>query len=718
MLPCIKRAFFAIFVLLLMSLAFPESQLQAKTIGFPDALNGWGTNFNQDIPMDNRLDSRSIRISWEELEPNNDDFRFARFFSLIDTAISQNKKVVIGIQLKTRAFYSSNCPRSPCYDGTPRWVVDIDPITASANNIEHRMLNYANPQVQGHIADIVGKLASELAARYPNNNNYAILVCSGIDCEAQPEAELDQAYITKWGVNYEKVWIDFVKWIIDTYEDKMNANGLTSKTRYLVISANFKNYKLEKPAYISHLLTKSNKWGLYSAGIAVGLKLYRYGEPHREDEILNSNYDLQDIFRKWCLTRPCLGEHGDAYEAGTQYESKEWMHWWRAAAALWYRADGFYTTKSWALDYGQLARNYFKDYWGKNYSDTLKAWVILHEDYRENPHSGGYPQRNFTFYIDQFEADKVDGKNARTVPEWSGFVSGYNIGNLNPTEDYRGIFTRRTNSGVMAFKAINDALGHYYISGGSHSVKFEITYLDSGNDDLSLKYNTPNGVKEAFKITKTNSRTWKTQSSAVLNDAVFNRSIPGGADFYIDDNANGDEYIHMVNLFYLGTPISDTVKPSFSVPQQGTISINVSGISAEFVSVNNQPFSVNSVPAQSISGQYRLTTTLISNTSYQVLGASTTVTLSAATSTIAKINVSSPPQSGLPPTTTLTTTTPAVSSPTPLLTSSLTPATTITTTPGVNIGAIISAAGSPAGIIVVVGLLLLIDLFMKPDKLF
>lgn len=722
MLPILRRVIFCLFTLFLLLLTLPKGQIYAITTGFADALSGWGTNFNQDIPIDSRLNSRSVRVSWDELEPNNDDFRFGRIFNLINDATIQNKKVTIGIQLKTRAEYSSNCPQSPCYDGSPRWVVDIDPLTGTTNNngqqIEHRMLNYVNPEVKGHIADIVGKLTSELATRYPNNNNYAILVCSGIDCEAQPEAELDQVYLNKWGSNYENVWIDFMKWLIDTYEDKMNSAGLNSKTRYLVISANFKNYKLEKPSYVSHLLTKSNKWGLYSAGIAIGLKLYRYGEPHanNQDQILDTNYDLQDIFRKWCLVRPCLGEHGDAYEAGTQYENKEWMHWWRAAAALWYRADGFYTTKSWALDYGQLARNFFRDYWGKTFSDTPKAWVILHEDHRDNPSGSGYPQRNFTFYLDQFDATSVDGKGAQTVPEWSGFVSGYNIGNLNPTDDYRGIFTRRTNRGVMAFRVVSDAAGNYYIKDGPHIVKFEITYLDHGTDTLTLKYASLNGVKDALSITKTNSNTWKTSQSNNIDDAVFSRTIPGEADFYIDDNNNGDEYIHMVNLEYLGTPISDTSKPTFSVLQQGSISIqNVSGISAEFVS--NQQFSVNANPAQSVSGQYKLTTTLIPNTNYQVLGANTTVTLSSATSTNVRVNISSPSQSGLPPSISPTNV-PTGSSPTPILTSSITPPTTITTTPGVNIGAIISSAGSPMGIILIVGILLLIDLFMKPDKLF
>lgn len=52
-----------------------------------------------------------------------------------------------------------------------------------------------------------------------------------------------------------------------------------------------------------------------------------------------------------------------------------------------------------------------------------------------------------------------------------------------------------------------------------------------------------------------------------------------------------------------------------------------------------------------------------------------------------------------------------------LIPSSISPQ-TVTITPGPNIGKIISSIGSPLGIIIVLGILLVIDLLMKPKKLF
>lgn len=547
----------------------------AATQSYSDGLTGIGTNYNQVIPMDSELDSRSIRIPWIELEPTKDNYSFGKIFNLINDATSQNKKITIGIQLKARAEYSSNCTQSPCYDQSPPWAVDIDPLIRNTNNgQQHRMLNYVNPDVKTQIAELIGKLMSELATKYPDNNNYTILVCSGIDCEAQPEAELDQVYIDKWGNGNVNTaiwaWVDFVKWIVDIYEDKMNLSGLGNKTRYLVISANFENYRMEKPAYITHLNTKSNKWGLYSAGIAIGLKLYRYGEPHSttEDQVLETNYDLQDILRRFCLNRPCLGEHGDAYEAGSQFETTQWIHWWRAASALWQRVDGYYTTKDWALTYGDLARTFFKDYWGKTYNTTPRAWVALHQDYRQDTKTGGYPQRNFAFYLDQFDTDSIDGKDARTTPEWSEIASGYDISQYNHPGDYRGIYTRRTKPGrIMAFRSIGDANGNFFIKDGPHAVKIRLVYLDHGNDSLSFKYSATNGtVKEGWKITKSNSNSWA-EAEINLNDAMFSRQISNLADFYIDDNDDGDEYLHWVSVEY--APTQATPTPEYEGPFNG-----------------------------------------------------------------------------------------------------------------------------------------------------
>jgi hypothetical protein len=557
------------------------SPVLAINTNYPDAPWGWGTNYNQDIPMDPRLDSRKINIPWNSLEPTNDSYRFDGIFNLVRDAIRQNKKILIGILLKENAQWSG-CSGPSCLDGTPQWVVDIDPVIDTVDG--RKMINYANPIVKQHIADITQDLLSALANQFPNEsdrNHFAILVCPGMDCEAQPEQNPhDQAYINRWGGsdpntainNAIGVWNNYVKWLIDTYEEKMNLAGLENKTRYFSISATFKNPKLEKPVYLAHLSTKSNKWGLYAASISIGMENFRYAELHNpnEDEILDSNYDMQDILRKFCVNRPCLGEYGDAREGGN--EETTWKHWWRAASALWQRLDGYYGRKTWMLDYGSLGKEFFDTYAGKTYNTTPRAWVVLHQDYQLIPNPYQYPQRNFTFYLDQFDSNLVDGKNALTTPEWSFCFNpnleypcstkknqiGHQIAKYNPLDDYRGIFTRLTYPGqIMAFRHIPDANGKTYISGGPHHIKIAITYLDHSSDTLSLKYDSTQGIKEAWKITKGNTNKWITKETE-LTDARFNQQIPGSADFYIDDNNDGDEYIHWASI--------ESVSSHFSCP--------------------------------------------------------------------------------------------------------------------------------------------------------
>jgi len=245
-----------------------------------------------------------------------------------------------------------------------------------------------------------------------------------------------------------------------------------------------------------------------------------------------------------------MGEHGDAYEGGS--ETNAWKHWWRAASALWQRVDGYYTLKSWATNYGASAHSFFNTYATKTYYDTPRAWVALHEDYS----GGSLAQRNFTFYLDQFDANDVNGYNAQSQPEW-GRIGDYDIASWNPTDDYRGVFVRRTSAParVMAFHSIPDDDGNYYIVGGPYDVMVTVVYLDHDfglgtPDTLSLVYySASQGVATAWTQTKAGTNTWVTKT-ARLTDAVFDRLIAGGADFYIDDNVDGDEYIHWVSVEY------------------------------------------------------------------------------------------------------------------------------------------------------------------------
>jgi len=150
-----------------------------------------------------------------------------------------------------------------------------------------------------------------------------------------------------------------------------------------------------------------------------------------------------------------------------------------------------------------------------------------------------------------------------------------------------GWSTRRTDQAsdnVAFFYAADDryvspATG---IDGQHNTVIITVTYLDHGTDTWRLIYDDGHGGKAApvyaindwtlrrglaidpglpdtgildprpLYVTKTNTGKWKT-ATFLITDGVFDNSLSGGADFFIDARAasgsyDGDEYIHHVDL--------------------------------------------------------------------------------------------------------------------------------------------------------------------------
>ena len=76
-------------------------------------------------------------------------------------------------------------------------------------------------------------------------------------------------------------------------------------------------------------------------------------------------------------------------------------------------------------------------------------------------------------------------------------------------------------------------------------------YFDIGTDTWSLRYDSASGVsggKLAGTITKTNSKQVK-QATFNISDAKFAKRLASNqADFVIDSNSDGNEWIHMVDV--------------------------------------------------------------------------------------------------------------------------------------------------------------------------
>ena len=207
------------------------------------------------------------------------------------------------------------------------------------------------------------------------------------------------------------------------------------------------------------------------------------------------------------------------------------------------------------------------NYLGRTPQDAPSAWVALREhrdpwtpnscrgDNRPVAHQ--HPQwGNYSFFL--YQEDGLPG--GRTVPETNDRTVNHLSSNYQPYNPAipagtEGWVVRRTDAAhdnrYMYFKVDSQFLS------GNHSVTIRVTYADVGNDSWSLHYLNDQGHEAVARVTggqtfvrKQNSRTWKI-ATFVISDARFVAGLPqgqGGADFYIDSNNDGDEWIHFVDV--------------------------------------------------------------------------------------------------------------------------------------------------------------------------
>lgn len=114
-----------------------------------------------------------------------------------------------------------------------------------------------------------------------------------------------------------------------------------------------------------------------------------------------------------------------------------------------------------------------------------------------------------------------------------------------------------------------------YISGaGTTSVKITVKYFDIGSDTWSLKYDSNSGEKRAIGpgglnyVQKGNTGQLKEVVFTITDGKFADRLANGRADFHIDSrntsdqNDDGDEYIHFVDVAKLGTQEDPTPTPT------------------------------------------------------------------------------------------------------------------------------------------------------------
>ncbi len=113
-----------------------------------------------------------------------------------------------------------------------------------------------------------------------------------------------------------------------------------------------------------------------------------------------------------------------------------------------------------------------------------------------------------------------------------------------------------------------------FISDGDskiHSVTITVKYFDIGTDTWTLRYDSSSGEKVAGTITKTNTKQLKEQVFTIT-DGKFSGRLTGGADFVLDCNNDGNEWVHMVEVVKLSS-VTPTPTPTATATATATPTI-------------------------------------------------------------------------------------------------------------------------------------------------
>ncbi len=235
------------------------------------------------------------------------------------------------------------------------------------------------------------------------------------------------------------------------------------------------------------------------------------------------------------------------------------------------------------LKYNVAIFDWASQYLGVTEDTTPSVWVALREHRtpwfncvlpkdRLKQVDHGALMGNFNFWL--YQDDSIPG--GQTVPETNELTNqvGENVDHMknnfnpyNPDLPYvkEAWYIRRTDEGSgnpYMFFNVDDG----YIYGGTNTVTVTVTYIDMYTDTWSLQYDARAGLTDSKVMTaavtsidgtpmppgtmfvqKEGTKAVRT-AVFVLHDARFHNYFGGRADFRLNSNGDGDEWIHMVDV--------------------------------------------------------------------------------------------------------------------------------------------------------------------------
>ena len=221
---------------------------------------------------------------------------------------------------------------------------------------------------------------------------------------------------------------------------------------------------------------------------------------------------------------------------------------------------------------------------GKSIENTPDVWIMLRDTYRQDSSYTGYDGVVHTYGPHHGDASYWLYRSDTAPGSRSYILRAENLTRELPTAAKSHVYgwhsTRRTDQAssnpYMSFD-IDDRYPYAgqlpTAAGGQVSWQITVTLVNSGTDSVSLEYLDYYGNLVERRVTKGAALgtvnqwvdyTWN------LNDAYLNNGLPGGMDFRIDCNNDGNEYIHRIIVRADGppppTPTPTRTRPPTSTP--------------------------------------------------------------------------------------------------------------------------------------------------------
>ena len=531
---------------------------------------------------------------WDDLEPTEGNYQWSLIDDFIASEVAKGKRAAFGILTFNGRANEGNASNPPYR--VPAWVdaAGHRPILCGAS---FKIPRYWDPVYLQKYRNFIRALAQ----RY-DTNPYVEFIQIGVGKfgESQPCDDSDDSCVTAAMTadgfsDWSGKWAETVNAITQIYKDYFR-----NKPILLPNAPTFK-HECERRTFTDYAIQRGV--GLFPAELYpipawVDLRTKSGWDGCGKLDRILAQVEANPNDQPWVP----LGFEGYDYMVGgwepAQRPPDPVQFFWAVAAALHRRADYITLERNllfcnWCAGkppYTAIlaTMGWAKQYLGKHVTDTPSVWVILRETgYCWDPGCATdlYPQKgNYSFWLEQDDS-LPQGRTVATTylardetvraSDWSSFGasctnSALEVGQsfLRGTGDSglkEGWICRRTdqtsNNRYMWFK-IDDRYRNAH-PGGEATIT--VTYLDRGTDTWRLEYDSTSGQRVAGTVTKGNTGLWK-QAVFNLTDAAFNNGL-SGADFRIDCMADGNEYIHMVDV-RMGGPVS-TYTPTLS-PTPGT----------------------------------------------------------------------------------------------------------------------------------------------------